>query len=176
MYGTVPEPGVSIFIAAAVLDPDHVATTDLQSPTAAVAGARIFASDVLTGGGLEDLSFTTELIVSGLVTDANRYGKPSVQLRLILQSTLTCEVFDAGSTTRICAVPVPPTREAADCSWTPSSPNAADRSAGASAHRVRRGLSDLVLSPELVQEGHDSVQVVQMTESIPGGLDGVRVS
>ncbi|MEU5900083.1 MULTISPECIES: ATP-binding protein [Streptomyces] len=83
------------------LDPDHVATTDLPSDPAAVSGARSFASDVLATWGLEDLSFTTdttELVVSELVTNAIRYGKSPVQLRLILQSTLTCEVSDASST------------------------------------------------------------------------------
>ncbi|MFF8506963.1 SpoIIE family protein phosphatase [Streptomyces sp. NPDC015492] len=80
------------------LDPDHVATMDLPSDPAAVSGARRFASDVLATWGLEDLSFTTELIVSELVTNAIRYGKSPVQLRLILQSTLTCEVSDASST------------------------------------------------------------------------------
>ncbi|MYT21361.1 SpoIIE family protein phosphatase [Streptomyces sp. SID7760] len=81
------------------LDPDHVATMDLPSDPAAVSGARRFASDVLTAWDLEDLSFTTELVVSELVTNAIRYGKAPIQLRLILQSTLTCEVSDASSTT-----------------------------------------------------------------------------
>ncbi|TDT40073.1 serine phosphatase RsbU (regulator of sigma subunit) [Streptomyces sp. BK208] len=80
------------------LDPDHVATRDLPSDPAAVTGARRFASDVLRAWNLEELSFTTELIVSELVTNAIRYGEPPVQLRLILQSTLTCEVSDASST------------------------------------------------------------------------------
>ncbi|MFJ9831717.1 SpoIIE family protein phosphatase [Streptomyces sp. NPDC101169] len=80
------------------LDPDHVATMDLPSDPAAVSGARRFAFDVLTAWDLEDLSFTTELVVSELVTNAIRYGKTPIQLRLILQSTLTCEVSDASST------------------------------------------------------------------------------
>ncbi|MFF9853943.1 ATP-binding SpoIIE family protein phosphatase [Streptomyces litmocidini] len=80
------------------LDPDHVATLDLPSDPAAVAGARRFTSDTLTAWGLDDLSFTTELIVSELVTNAIRYGKSPIHLRMILQSTLTCEVFDANST------------------------------------------------------------------------------
>lgn len=48
--------------------------------------------------GVEELSFTTELVVSGLVTNAIRYGESPIPLRLILQSTLTCEVSDASST------------------------------------------------------------------------------
>ncbi|WP_311319325.1 SpoIIE family protein phosphatase [Streptomyces sp. PanSC19] len=80
------------------LDPDHVATMDLPSGPAAVSGARGFASDGLTAWGLEELSFTTELVVGELVTNAIRYGKSPVRLRLVLQTTLTCEVSDAGST------------------------------------------------------------------------------
>ncbi|MGA4867032.1 ATP-binding SpoIIE family protein phosphatase [Streptomyces lavendulocolor] len=94
-----PADDVALLVARSrALDPDHVATMDLPSDPAAVSGARRFASDVLAAWGLEDLSFTTELVVSELVTNAIRYGKSPIQLRLILQSTLTCEVSDASST------------------------------------------------------------------------------
>ncbi|MFF9472038.1 SpoIIE family protein phosphatase [Streptomyces roseolus] len=94
-----PADDVALLVARThALDPDHVATMDLPSDPAAVSGARRFASDVLTAWGLDDLSFTTELVVSELVTNAIRYGKSPIQLRLILQSTLTCEVSDASST------------------------------------------------------------------------------
>ncbi|WP_444545781.1 ATP-binding SpoIIE family protein phosphatase [Streptomyces litmocidini] len=94
-----PADDVALLVARTrALDPDHVATMDLPSDPAAVSGARGFASDVLTAWGLEELSFTTELVVSELVTNAIRYGKSPVQLRLVLQSTLTCEVSDASST------------------------------------------------------------------------------
>ncbi|MFF5701320.1 SpoIIE family protein phosphatase [Streptomyces sp. NPDC012794] len=94
-----PADDVALLVARTrALDPDHVATMDLPSDPAAVAGARRFASDVLTAWGLEEMSFTTELAVSELVTNAIRYGKSPIQLRLILQSTLTCEVSDASST------------------------------------------------------------------------------
>ncbi|MFH8255549.1 ATP-binding SpoIIE family protein phosphatase [Streptomyces roseolus] len=94
-----PADDVALLVARArALDPDHVATMDLPSDPAAVSGARRFASDVLATWGLDDLSFTTELVVSELVTNAIRYGKSPIQLRLILQSTLTCEVSDASST------------------------------------------------------------------------------
>ncbi|MFL9683518.1 MULTISPECIES: SpoIIE family protein phosphatase [Streptomyces] len=94
-----PADDVALLVARTrALDPDHVATMDLPSDPAAVSGARRFASDVLTAWDLEDLSFTTELVVSELVTNAIRYGRSPVQLRLILQSTLTCEVSDASST------------------------------------------------------------------------------
>ncbi|MEV6201573.1 SpoIIE family protein phosphatase [Streptomyces sp. NPDC051771] len=90
---------VALLVARTVsLDPGHVATFALPSDPAAVAGARRFASDTLTAWGLEELAFTTELIVSELVTNAIRYGRSPIRLRMILQSTLTCEVFDANST------------------------------------------------------------------------------
>ncbi|WMX44636.1 SpoIIE family protein phosphatase [Streptomyces roseicoloratus] len=94
-----PADDVALLVARTrALDPDHVATMDLPSDPAAVSGARRFASDVLAAWGLDDLSFTTELVVSELVTNAIRYGRSPIQLRLILQSTLTCEVSDASST------------------------------------------------------------------------------
>ncbi|MFJ7960142.1 ATP-binding protein [Streptomyces sp. NPDC096319] len=48
--------------------------------------------------GLEQLSFATELIVSELVTNAIRYGRSPIQLRMIRQASLTCEVSDTSST------------------------------------------------------------------------------
>ncbi|MER6350202.1 ATP-binding SpoIIE family protein phosphatase [Streptomyces sp. NPDC001595] len=94
-----PADDVALLVARTrALDPGHVATLDLPSDPAAVSGARGFTDDTLTAWGLEELAFTTELMVSELVTNAVRYGKSPVQLRLILQSTLTCEVFDASST------------------------------------------------------------------------------
>ncbi|MFJ7956948.1 SpoIIE family protein phosphatase [Streptomyces sp. NPDC096319] len=94
-----PADDVALLVARTrALDPDHVATLDLPSDPAAVAGARAFTTERLAAWGMEELAFTTELAVSELVTNAIRYGKPPVRLRLILQSTLTVEVSDAGST------------------------------------------------------------------------------
>ncbi|MFB7715393.1 SpoIIE family protein phosphatase [Streptomyces sp. NPDC056105] len=94
-----PSDDVALLVARTrALDPGHVATLDLPSDPAAVSGARRFAADTLGSWGLDELSFTTELIVSELVTNAIRYGKPPVHLRLVLDSALTCEVFDANST------------------------------------------------------------------------------
>ncbi|AIS01708.1 SpoIIE family protein phosphatase [Streptomyces glaucescens] len=94
-----PADDVALLVARTrALDPGHVAVLDLPSDPAAVSGARDFTTRRLTAWGLEELAFTTELMVSELVTNAIRYGKGPVQLRLILQSTLTCEVSDASST------------------------------------------------------------------------------
>ncbi|MEY9941808.1 SpoIIE family protein phosphatase [Streptacidiphilus sp. MAP5-3] len=44
----------------------------------------------------EETAFNTELIVSELVTNAVRHGNPPMELRLIHDRTLTCEVRDAS--------------------------------------------------------------------------------
>ncbi|MFD3499452.1 SpoIIE family protein phosphatase [Streptomyces sp. NPDC058678] len=94
-----PADDVALLVArTAALDADHVATWDLPCDPAVVSEARAHASDQLTAWGLEKLVFTTELVVSELVTNAIRYGKSPIQLRMILQSALTCEVSDASST------------------------------------------------------------------------------
>ncbi|MFB7370746.1 SpoIIE family protein phosphatase [Streptomyces sp. NPDC056222] len=94
-----PPDDVALLVARTrALDPGHVATLDVPSDPAAVSEARGLVTERLTAWGLEELTFATELIVSELVTNAIRYGKSPIQLRLILQSTLTCEVSDASST------------------------------------------------------------------------------
>ncbi|MEU1601200.1 ATP-binding protein [Streptomyces sp. NPDC005708] len=44
----------------------------------------------------EETAYTTEMIVSELVTNAVRYGTPPLRLRLIKDRTLTCEVHDGN--------------------------------------------------------------------------------
>ncbi|MYV40376.1 SpoIIE family protein phosphatase [Streptomyces sp. SID1328] len=80
------------------LDSVHVATWDLPCDPAAVASTRSLATRQLDQWGLEHLAFTTELIVSELVTNAIRYGSPPIRLRLIRDQMLICEVSDASST------------------------------------------------------------------------------
>ncbi|MFB7508893.1 ATP-binding protein, partial [Streptomyces broussonetiae] len=49
--------------------------------------------------GLSEVSFTAELVVSELVTNAIRYGAHPIRLRLIHDATtLICEVSDASHT------------------------------------------------------------------------------
>ncbi|WP_255951065.1 SpoIIE family protein phosphatase [Streptomyces odontomachi] len=80
------------------LDADKVRTWQLPKDPAAVAGARKMAGEQMAAWGLMEASFTTELIVSELVTNAVRYGAPPIELRLIRDSTLICEVSDGSST------------------------------------------------------------------------------
>ncbi|MFD4605904.1 SpoIIE family protein phosphatase [Streptomyces sp. NPDC058464] len=94
-----PADDVALLVARTrALDADHVATLDLPSDPVVVSEARAFASDLLAAWGLEEMTFTTELVVSELVTNAIRYGKSPIQLRMILESTVTCEVSDASGT------------------------------------------------------------------------------
>ncbi|MFF4350362.1 SpoIIE family protein phosphatase [Streptomyces sp. NPDC001530] len=95
-----PDDDVALLIARThALHTDRVATWDLPFDPATVAHARQQATDQLTTWHLDDAAFITELVVSELVTNAIRYGKPPIQLRLIHENhTLICEVFDSSST------------------------------------------------------------------------------
>ncbi|MFJ1604544.1 SpoIIE family protein phosphatase [Streptomyces sp. NPDC088253] len=74
---------------------DQVASWHLDHHPQAVAAARTHAQHQLTHWGVdEETAYTTEMIVSELVTNAIRYGTPPVRLRLIKDCTLTCEVHD----------------------------------------------------------------------------------
>ncbi|MFB7459245.1 MULTISPECIES: SpoIIE family protein phosphatase [unclassified Streptomyces] len=74
-----------------------VATWTFPSDPEVVGQARAHTTDQLTDWGLDEAVFTSELVVSELVTNAIRYGRPPVQLRLIHDRNLICEVSDAGS-------------------------------------------------------------------------------
>ncbi|MFD6281114.1 SpoIIE family protein phosphatase [Streptomyces sp. NPDC060209] len=80
------------------LDAGHYASWDLPSDPAVVSNARKRAAAQLAAWGLDDAVFTTELVVSELVTNAIRYGGDPIRLRLIRDTALICEVFDGSST------------------------------------------------------------------------------
>lgn len=61
-----------------------------------VGRARELARGQLVEWDLEPLVDTVELLVSELVTNAMRYGEGEIRLRLLLDRTLVCEVWDAG--------------------------------------------------------------------------------
>ncbi|WP_406300454.1 SpoIIE family protein phosphatase (plasmid) [Embleya sp. NBC_00888] len=87
-----------LLVRTRTLDAGQVAVWNIPADPAAVSDARRHTSDQLIAWGLEDAIFTTELVVSELVTNAIRYGAGPIQLRLIRQATLICEVSDAGNT------------------------------------------------------------------------------
>ncbi|SEE07951.1 SpoIIE family protein phosphatase [Streptomyces sp. TLI_105] len=80
------------------LSEDQVAHWDLPADPSVVSTARALTERQLAAWGLEGVAFETELIVSELVTNAIRYGQGPVQLRLIRDRYLTCEVTDGSST------------------------------------------------------------------------------
>ncbi|MFE1441477.1 SpoIIE family protein phosphatase [Streptomyces sp. NPDC058739] len=94
-----PADDIALLVArTGALDDTRVAAWDIASDPAEVARARKLVAGRLEAWGLEEISFVTELLVSELVTNAVRYGRPPVGLRLIRGATLVCEVSDAGST------------------------------------------------------------------------------
>ncbi|WP_275463104.1 SpoIIE family protein phosphatase [Streptomyces noursei] len=77
------------------LPKDAVGDWSLAPEPRSVARARELARDQLTDWGLQALVDTTELLVSELVTNALRHGHGEIRLRLLLDRTLVCEVWDA---------------------------------------------------------------------------------
>jgi len=80
------------------LGAERVATWELPADPAVVAEARKSATRQLSDWGLDDLAFTTELVVSELVTNAIRHAESPIRLRLIAEQALICEVSDGGAT------------------------------------------------------------------------------
>jgi serine phosphatase RsbU (regulator of sigma subunit)/anti-sigma regulatory factor (Ser/Thr protein kinase) len=94
-----PADDVALLMARTqALNDDQVATWDLPADPAVVAGARLQVAALLTDWGLDDVAFVTELVVSELITNAIRYARSPIQLRLIHDRTLICEVSDGSST------------------------------------------------------------------------------
>ncbi|GHD28932.1 hypothetical protein GCM10010313_70190 [Streptomyces violarus] len=89
---------VLMLARTAALGAGQVHTWRLPPDPAAVARARKLAGGQLAAWGLTEAAFTTELIVSELVTNALRYGGAPIELRLIRDSTLICEVSDGSNT------------------------------------------------------------------------------
>ncbi|MFE2726813.1 SpoIIE family protein phosphatase [Kitasatospora sp. NPDC059327] len=63
-----------------------------------VARSRADVTAELTAWGLDDLVFTTQLIVSELVTNSIRYAGAPIRVRLIKDEYLICEVSDPSQT------------------------------------------------------------------------------
>ncbi|MEV5884632.1 SpoIIE family protein phosphatase [Streptomyces sp. NPDC052020] len=81
------------------LPASQVATWDIPADPSLVAPIRKQVLDQLSAWSLTEASFTAELVVSELVTNAIRYGAPPIRLRLIHDTaTLICEVSDTSHT------------------------------------------------------------------------------
>ncbi|CAK7287847.1 amino acid permease [Streptomyces misionensis] len=97
--GAVDEDATLLLARTRLLDRTRLAQWEPAADPAAVAALRGSVGKQLDDWGLAELAFTTEVIVSELVTNAIRYVGGPIQVRLIRDRTLTCEVFDTGRTT-----------------------------------------------------------------------------
>ncbi|MFJ3492356.1 SpoIIE family protein phosphatase [Streptomyces sp. NPDC086091] len=94
-----PSDDIALIVARTrALDAGQVAEWEVPVDPAAVGEVRAAVARQLAVWDLEELSFTTELILSELVTNAIRYGSPPVRVRLLRDRTLICEVSDSSNT------------------------------------------------------------------------------
>ncbi|ARF59265.1 protein phosphatase [Streptomyces gilvosporeus] len=94
-----PDDDIALLVARThALDAQRIATWDLPADPALVSGIRAAVTRQLSAWGLDEVAFATELLLSELVTNAIRYGTGPIQVRLLYDRTLTCEVSDASST------------------------------------------------------------------------------
>lgn len=92
-----PDGAALLLARTGVVPPERVATWELAHDRTTPAVARTLVRDRLEGWDLdEDTIEATELIVSELITNAVHYGTPPLQLRVMLDRTLTCEVHDTS--------------------------------------------------------------------------------
>ncbi len=76
------------------LPSDHHITWTLDADPVSVGAARTLVRARLKEWDLADLADTTELLVSELVTNALRYARGQITVRLVRERTLVCEVLD----------------------------------------------------------------------------------
>ena len=79
--------------------PNAVATWSLPEDPRAAGAARRYVRDQLAAWRLEELTMTTELVVSELVANVVRHARGPYRLRLLRSRSLVCEVFDGSLTT-----------------------------------------------------------------------------
>ncbi|MBT2422822.1 SpoIIE family protein phosphatase [Streptomyces sp. ISL-22] len=99
MLSQRPRDDVALVVARTrILPADRTAAWDVPDDPSAVARVRAVAARTLDGWGLAEEAFTTELILSELVTNAIRHATGPIRVRLIRDRALICEVSDASST------------------------------------------------------------------------------
>ncbi|WUH78539.1 SpoIIE family protein phosphatase [Streptomyces sp. NBC_00435] len=88
-----------LLVRTQILGRHQVAEWQLTNDPQSVRWARAEAAHQVRAWGLDDLAGTTELVVSELVTNAIRHAPSGpIQLRLLRDQTLICEVSDSGHT------------------------------------------------------------------------------
>lgn len=94
-----PSDDIALLIAdVRRLEADRIAEWEVPPDAAAVSRVRNASSAQLEAWGLGDITFTTELILSELATNAIRYGTAPIRVRLLRDRSLICEVSDGSST------------------------------------------------------------------------------
>ncbi len=94
-----PSDDIALIVAGTrALGADRIAEWQVPSDPAAVGEVRASVTRQLTEWGLDDLAFATELMLSELVTNAIRYGSGPIQVRMLHDRSLICEVFDGSNT------------------------------------------------------------------------------
>ncbi|MFE7811278.1 SpoIIE family protein phosphatase [Streptomyces sp. NPDC057433] len=94
-----PTDDIALLVARTrVLDPGQVAGWDVPRNAAAVSRVRADVTRQLADWDLTHAGFTTELILSELVTNAIRHGTVPIHVRLLRDRRLICEVSDGSST------------------------------------------------------------------------------
>ncbi|MCW2897836.1 MAG: hypothetical protein JWO67_101 [Streptosporangiaceae bacterium] len=96
VYGDHHRDDIALLIARLRrLDPDRWISWTLPVKPAAVRRARGLVRNQLAQWGLDELSYSTELLASEMITNALHYaGDGPIELRLLLERTLVCEVLD----------------------------------------------------------------------------------
>ncbi|MET8330028.1 SpoIIE family protein phosphatase [Streptomyces sp. NPDC005181] len=90
---------VALLIArTCALSADQIAEWDVPLDPAAVAGIRAAVAEKLADWDLSELEFTTELVLSELITNAIRHASTPIRVRLLRDRSLICEVSDGSST------------------------------------------------------------------------------
>jgi serine phosphatase RsbU (regulator of sigma subunit)/anti-sigma regulatory factor (Ser/Thr protein kinase) len=95
VYGDQERDDIAVLIARLRRLPDdhHVAWT-LDAKPVSVSEARNLVGQALKEWELDELTESTQLLVSELVTNALRYATGQITVRLVRERTLVCEVLD----------------------------------------------------------------------------------
>jgi serine phosphatase RsbU (regulator of sigma subunit)/anti-sigma regulatory factor (Ser/Thr protein kinase) len=95
VYADLQRDDIAVLLARLSRIPDgHHASWTLPAKPTSVGRARSLVNSQLEKWELTEWAYTTELLVSELVTNALTYATGEVSLRLILDRALVCEVFD----------------------------------------------------------------------------------
>ncbi|GAA1152424.1 SpoIIE family protein phosphatase/ATP-binding protein [Streptomyces hebeiensis] len=94
-----PSDDIALIVARTrLLRPDQVAYWEVPSHPSEVSALRAAVARRLEEWGLGEIAFTTELILSELITNSIRYAAGPIRVRLLHVRHLICEVADASST------------------------------------------------------------------------------